>query len=65
MSAQRSKGADVAAEEWTGPWRRYDILKEGVVAIVVVAILTVLMAAHLQLTRRASADVQGVGVERT
>jgi hypothetical protein len=26
------------------PWRRYDIRKEGVVAIVVVSILTVLMA---------------------
>jgi len=44
MSAQRNKGADIPAEEWKGPWRRYDILKEGVVAIVVVAILTVLMA---------------------
>ena len=44
MSAQQNRGADVAAEEWKGPWRRYDILKEGVVAIVVVAVLTVLMA---------------------
>ena len=25
---------DIAAQEWKGPWRRYDILKEGVVAIV-------------------------------
>ena len=39
--------ADIAAQEWKGPWRRYDILKEGVVAIVVVSILTVLMAGML------------------
>src|SRR6478735_11421939 len=44
MSVQRNKGADIPAEDWKGPWRRYDILKEGVVAIVVVAILTVMMA---------------------
>ena len=31
----RVRSADVAAQEWKGPWRRYDILKEGVVAIVV------------------------------
>ena len=40
----RVSGADVAAQEWKGPSRRYDILKEGVVAIVVVSILTVLMS---------------------
>ena len=44
MTAQRARSADIAAQEWKGPWRRYDILKEGVVAIVVVSILTVLMA---------------------
>ncbi|HTY72396.1 MAG TPA: hypothetical protein VMI11_08225 [Actinomycetes bacterium] len=42
MSAR--KAADPAAAEWTGPWRRYDIVKEGVVAIVVVAVLTLLLA---------------------
>ena len=38
------KGTDVASREWKGPWRRYDIIKEGVIAIVVVSILTVLLA---------------------
>jgi hypothetical protein len=44
MRAQRGKSVDIAAQEWRGPWRRYDILKEGVVAVLVVAILSVLMA---------------------
>src|SRR6478752_10236718 len=35
---------DVAGREWDGPWRRYDIVKEGVIAVVVVSILTVLLA---------------------
>ena len=39
-----AKGADIASREWKGPWRRYDIIKEGVIAIVVVSILTVLLA---------------------
>ena len=56
--------ADIAAQEWKGPWRRYDIVKEGVIAIVVVSILTVLLAGHVQLTRRAAADVPGLGGER-
>ena len=29
-----AKGADIASREWKGPWRRYDIIKEGVIAIV-------------------------------
>ena len=33
-----------AAEPWAGPWRRYDIVKEFVVASVVVAVLTVVLA---------------------
>ena len=40
----RVKGTDIASREWKGPWRRYDIIKEGVIAIVVVSILTVLLA---------------------
>jgi hypothetical protein len=32
------------ARPWTGPWRTYDIVKEGVIAIVVVAVLTVALA---------------------
>ena len=35
-----SRSADIAAQEWKGPWRRYDIVKEGVVALVVVSVLT-------------------------
>ena len=38
------RSADIAAQEWKGPWRRYDIVKEGVIAVVVVSILTVLLA---------------------
>jgi hypothetical protein len=36
---------DQAAEPWSGPWRRFDIVKEFVIATVVVALLTVLLAA--------------------
>jgi hypothetical protein len=32
------------ARPWTGPWRSYDIVKEGVIAVVVVAVLTVALA---------------------
>lgn len=35
------------AEEWRGPTRRYDILKEGVIASVVVLVLAVLLAGLL------------------
>ena len=45
MSAHKDKPADFAAQEWQGPWRRYDIVKEGVIAIVVVSLLTVSLAA--------------------
>jgi hypothetical protein len=36
---------DVASVPWTGPTRRYDIVKEGVVAILVVTLLTLSLAA--------------------
>jgi hypothetical protein len=39
-----SHTTDIAAREWTGPWRRYDIVKEGVIAVVLVSILTVILA---------------------
>src|SRR5664279_1495632 len=39
-----AKRPDIASREWQGPWRRYDIVKEGVIAIVVVSVLTVLLA---------------------
>jgi hypothetical protein len=41
----RRHSDDVAAHEWRGPWRRYDIVKEGVIALVVVSLLTVGLAA--------------------
>lgn len=40
-----TRTVDPAAAPWRGPWRRYDILKEGVVALVIVSLLTVLLAA--------------------
>ena len=40
---RRARGP--TAEPWPGPWRRYDIVKEFVIATVVVAVLTVLLAA--------------------
>ncbi len=40
----RSTRAAFDAKEWQGPWRRYDIIKEGVIAVVVVSIITVLLA---------------------
>ena len=45
MTSHPAKQTDIAAQEWQGPWRRYDIVKEGVIAVVVVSILTVLLAA--------------------
>ena len=41
----RHQSTDVAAQEWQGPWRRYDIVKEGVIALVVVSLLTLGLAA--------------------
>jgi len=41
----RHQSDDVAAQEWQGPWRRYDIVKEGVIAVVVVSLLTLGLAA--------------------
>ncbi len=36
---------DVASVPWTGPTRRYDIVKEGVVALLVVSVLTLALSA--------------------
>jgi hypothetical protein len=46
-SATRTHGRriDLDAEPWTGPKRKYDLVKEFVVALVVVSILTVILAA--------------------
>src|SRR5664279_1735629 len=44
VTARKASGTDIAAREWKGPWRRYDIVKEGVIAVVIVSILTVLLA---------------------
>jgi hypothetical protein len=43
-AARPAKANDPASRDWKGPWRRYDIIKEGVIAVVVVSILTVLLA---------------------
>lgn len=37
--------SDVAATRWTGPTRRYDIVKEGVIALVVVSVLALSLSA--------------------
>ena len=45
MSRQsRKERNERYARPWTGPWRSYDIVKEGVIAIVVVSVLTVALA---------------------
>src|SRR5690349_7646635 len=41
-AARATKDNEPASRDWKGPWRRYDIVKEGVV---VVGVLTVLLAA--------------------
>jgi hypothetical protein len=43
MSAKHD--TDLASAPWTGPTRRYDIVKEGVIAILVVAVLTFSLSA--------------------
>jgi hypothetical protein len=45
MSRHQSFKVDRDAPEHTGPYRRYDIVKEGVLALVVIALLTVGLAA--------------------
>ena len=40
----RRRHRGTAQDEWSGPWRRYDIVKEFVIATAVVAVLTVLLA---------------------
>jgi hypothetical protein len=44
MTRRSRHAGDPAAAEWKGPWRRYDIVKEGVVALVVVTVLTFALA---------------------
>jgi hypothetical protein len=43
--SRHSTATAVDARPWPGPWRRYDIIKEGVVAIVIVSFLTALLSA--------------------
>ena len=43
--ATHTSTVNVDALPWKGPWRRYDIIKEGVAAIVIISILTALLAA--------------------
>jgi hypothetical protein len=56
--SQRKSAAASDATEWTGPVRRYDILKEGTVATLVVLVLVVLLSAILS-----SPDVPPVTVQ--
>ncbi len=44
MSAM-TRQKQIEREHWTGPVRRYDILKEGTIAVVVVALLVIVLAA--------------------
>jgi len=57
--APATKGTDIASREWRGPWRRYDIIKEGVIAVVVVSILTVLLAGLFSSPDEPSLTFQG------
>ena len=50
MSARRTS-TDVAALPWAGPERRYDIVKEFVIALVVMSVLSVDPRRGLQLAR--------------
>ncbi|HZP14776.1 MAG TPA: hypothetical protein VFA96_03055, partial [Nocardioides sp.] len=43
--AATHKTADVAMEKWAGPYRSYDLVKEFVIALVAVTLLTVALAA--------------------
>ena len=51
--------SDQAAGHWRGPTRRYDLIKELVVALLVVTLLTVVLAAVFS-----SPDEQGVTLQR-
>lgn len=56
---RRDKPPDIAAREWGGPWRRYDIVKEGVIALVVVSLLTLLLAGVFSSPDEPSLTFQG------
>lgn len=47
MTEKNAADADADAREWTGATRRYDFIREGVIALVIVSLLTVLMAGFL------------------
>lgn len=59
MKATTVKSADPAAAEWTGPWRRYDILKEGAVALAVVGLLSLVLAAAFGSPDKAQLTLKG------
>ncbi|HEU5416338.1 MAG TPA: cytochrome b N-terminal domain-containing protein [Streptosporangiaceae bacterium] len=69
--AERRAAAAADAGPWRGPTRRYDILKEGTIAAVIVAALTLIMAGVLSspdvpsLTIRTWAKVDPVGFVNT
>ena len=64
MSARRKTSDDVAAQPWAGPERRYDIVKEFVIALVVMSVLADDPRGRLQLAGREGPDLQGVGRHR-
>lgn len=47
MTGKSAPDADATARDWTGATRRYDFVKEGVIAVVIVSLLTVLIAGFL------------------
>jgi hypothetical protein len=61
MSARRRSG-DVAALPWAGPQRRYDIVKEFVIALVVMSVLTLILAAAFSSPDEKALTFKGWGV---
>jgi Cytochrome b(N-terminal)/b6/petB len=56
--AARKEAAAADARPWRGPTRRYDILKEGTIAVVIVSVLVAVMAAVLS-----SPDVPSLSIK--
>jgi hypothetical protein len=56
LSASEEAAAD--AKEWRGPYRRYDIIREGVAAIAVVSVVVLALAGGLSSPDLSSATIQ-------
>ncbi len=61
MSARRKTSDDVAAQPWAGPVRRYDIVKEFVIALVVMSVLATILAAAFSSPDEKALTFQGWG----